>query len=64
MIQGRAGGNLENQMSNTASNALGKVFLFRPKNIPNVSKVHKDSVWLYSSSQPKIMNVADPEDTE
>lgn len=28
MIQGRAGGNLENQMSNTASNALGKVRIF------------------------------------
>lgn len=64
MIQGRPGSSLKNQMSNTANNALGKIFLLRQIYIPNVSKVHKDSVWLYSSSQWKILNVADPENTE
>lgn len=67
MIQGRAGGNWEYEMSNKASDTLRKIFLFkrsRPKIILNIFKVHKDPVWLYSSSQPKITNVSDPENTE
>lgn len=45
----------------------GRHVLFKyqgQKIILNVCKVHKDSVWPYSRSQPKIMNVSDPEYTQ